>query len=228
MNNLTLKDAYPLPRIDESLDNLSGNAWFSTLDLCSGYWQVSVKKEDRPKTAFVTRKGLFQFRKMPFGLTCAPATFQRLMETVMAGLQWEICLIYLDDVIVVGRTFEHMIENLSKVLDRIVTAGLKLKPKKCVLFSRKVLYLGHVITEKGISTDPEKVAAVQNWPEPCNISEVRSFLGICGYYRRFIEKFAEIAKPLTKLTEKGTALVWTKECQDAFNGLKRGCVVHTF
>ena len=98
----------------------------------------------------------------------------------MAGLQWEICLIYLDDVIVVGRTFEHMIENLSKVLDRIVSAGLKLKPKKCVLFSRKVLYLGHVITEEGISTDLEKVAAVQNWPEPCNISEVRSFLGICG------------------------------------------------
>ena len=122
--------------------------------------------------------------------------------------------------IVVGRTFEHMIENLSKVLDRIVSAGLKLKPKKCVLFSRKVLYLGHVITEEGISTDPEKVAAFQNWPEPCNISEVRLFLGICGYYWRFIEKFAEIAKPLTKLTEQGTALVWTKECQDAFNGLK--------
>ena len=107
----------------------------------------------------------------------------------------------------VGKTFEHMIENLSKVLERIVSSGLKLKTKKCVLFSRKVLYLGHVVTEEGISTDPEKVAAVQNWPEPCNISEVRSFLGICGYYRRFIEKFAEIAKPLTKLTEKGTALV---------------------
>ena len=138
----------------------------------------------------------------------------------MTGLQWEICLIYFDDVIVIGKTFEHMIENLSKVLDRIVSSGLKLKPKKCVLFSRKVLYLGNVITEEGISTDLEKVAAVQNWPEPCNISEVRSFLGICGYYRRFFEKFAEIANPLTKLTEKGTALVLTKECQDAFNGLK--------
>ena len=139
MYNLTLKDTYPLPRIDESLDNLSGITWFSTLDLCSGYWQVSVK------TAFVTRKGLFQFRKMSFLLTCAPATIQRLMETAIAGLQWEICLIYLNDVIVVGRTFEHMIENLSKVLDRIVSAGLKLKPKKCVLFSRKVLYLGHLV-----------------------------------------------------------------------------------
>ena len=156
------------------------------------------------------RKGLFQFRKMPFGLTCAPVTFQRLMETVMAGLQWEICLIYLDDVIVVGKTFEHMTETLLKVLDRIVSANLKLKPKKCHLFSRKALYLGHVITEEGISTDSEKVAAVQNWTEPCDISEVRSFLCICGYYRRFIEKFAEIAKPLTKLTEKGIALVWTK------------------
>ena len=143
--------------------------------------EVSVKKEDRPKTAFVMRKGLFQFRKMPFGLTCAPVTFQRLMETVMAGLQWEICLIYLDDVIVVGKTFEHMTETLLKVLDRIVSANLKLKPKKCDLFSRKALYLGHVITEEGISTDSEKVAAVQNWTEPCDISEVRSFLCICGY-----------------------------------------------
>ena len=220
LNGLTIKDAYPLPRIDDSLDSLSGSAWFSTLDLCSGYWQVSVKEEDRPKTAFVTRKGLFQFRKMPFGLSCAPATFQRLMETVMAGLQWEICLIYLDDVIVVGKTFEDMIVNLSKVFDRIVEAGLKLKPKKCALFSRRVLYLGHVITEDGISTDPEKVEAIRNWPEPCNVSELRSFLGICGYYRRFIEKFAEKAKPLTRLTEKGNALVWTPECQDAFNGLK--------
>ena len=120
------------------------------------------KEGGSPNTAFVTRKGLVQFRKMPFGLTCRPATVQRLMEIVIAGQQWEICLVYLDDVIVVGRTFEHMIENLSKVLNRIVCSGLKLKPKKCVLFSRKVLYLGHVITEKGISTDPEKVAAVQN------------------------------------------------------------------
>lgn len=156
LNSVTIKDAYPLLRIDESLDNLSGIAWFSTLDLCSGYWQVSVKEEDRPKTAFVTRKGLFQFKKMPFGLSCAPATFQRLMETVMAGLQLDICLIYLDDVIVVGKTFENMIENHTMEFDRIIAAGLKLKPKKCVLFSRKVLYLGHVITEHGISTDPEK------------------------------------------------------------------------
>jgi hypothetical protein len=228
LNSLTIKDAYPLPRIDESLDSLSGNVWFSTLDLCSGYWQVSVKESDRPKTAFVTRKGLFQFRKMPFGLSCAPATFQRLMETVMAGLQWEICLIYLDDVIVVGKTFDQMIENLTKVFDRIVAAGLKLKPKKCVLFSRKVLYLGHVISEQGISTDPEKIRAIKDWPVPSNVSEVRSFLGICGYYRRFIEKFAEKAKPLTKLIEKGKSLIWTTECQEAFDELKIGCAMHQY
>jgi hypothetical protein len=142
------------------------------------------------------------------------------MEIVMAGLQWEICLIYLDDVIVVGKPFDQMIENLTKVFDRIVAAGVKLKPKKCVLFSRKVLYLGHVISEQGISTDPEKIRAIKDWPVPSNVSEVRSFLGICGYYRRFIEKFAEKAKPLTKLTEKGKSLIWTTECQEAFSELK--------
>ena len=140
LNALTIKDAYPLPRIDESLDNLAGNTWFSTLDLCSGYWQVGVKEEDRPKTAFSTRKGHFQFRKMPFGLSCAPATFQRLMETCLSGLQWEKCLIYLDDIIVVGKTFDQMITNLRSVFDRLVSAGLKLKPKKCTLFWSPKVY----------------------------------------------------------------------------------------
>ncbi|CAG2249543.1 Transposon Ty3-G Gag-Pol polyprotein,Transposon Ty3-I Gag-Pol polyprotein [Mytilus edulis] len=129
LNDLTVKDAYPLPRIDDSLEQLAGNKWFSTLNLCSGYWQVEVEESDRPKTAFATRRGLFQFRKMPFGLACAPATFERLMERVMAGLQWNICLVYLDDIIVVGRNFEEMLTNLRQVSDRLIDAGLKLNPK---------------------------------------------------------------------------------------------------
>jgi len=132
LNACTLKDAYPLPRIDDSLEQLSGNKWFTTLDLCSGYWQVEVDEQDRPKTAFATKRGLFQFRSMPFGLVNAPATFERLMENVLHGLQWDICLVYLDDIIVMAKDFEGMIENLRQVFGRLQDAGLKLNRKSVV------------------------------------------------------------------------------------------------
>jgi hypothetical protein len=141
LNACTIKDACPLPRIDYSLEQLSGHKWFSTLDLCSGYWQVEIEESDRPKTAFATRKGLYQFRRMPFGLANAPATFERLMENVLAGLQWDIRLIYLDDIIVMGKTFEEMIGNLRKVFQKLKGAGLKFKPKKCTLFAKEVAFL---------------------------------------------------------------------------------------
>jgi hypothetical protein len=139
---------------------------------------------------------------MPFGLCNALATFERLIETVLAGLQWDICLIYLDDVIIYGKNFDEMIRNLSLVFDRLSSAGLKLKPRKCRLFAREVEYLGHVVSEKGISTDPKKIEAVK----PTTVTELRSFIGFCSYYRRFIEGFADIVKPLHKLTQKGKFL----------------------
>jgi len=221
LNDITIKDAYPLPRTDECLNQLAGNSWFSCLDLNCGYWQVEVDETDREKTAFTSRKGLFEFKVMPFGLCNAPATFERLMETVLAGLQWEICLIYLDDVIVTGATFEAMIDNLSKVFERFRQAGLKLKPKKCSLFSREVEFLGHIVTPDGIHTDPKKTEAIETWPEPKCVKDVRSFLGLCSYYRRFIFLFAEIAKPLHKLTEKGQKFKWSEECSEAFQTLKQ-------
>ena len=135
LNEATIKDAYPLPRIDESLDHLSGAQWFSTLDLCSGYWQVELEPDAKPKTAFVTKRGLFKFNVMPFGLCNAPASFKRLMETVLSGLQWDICLIYLDDIIVIAKSFEEMLQNLEKVFLRLSSAGLKLKAKKCHIFA---------------------------------------------------------------------------------------------
>ncbi|MCG7879381.1 MAG: RNase H-like domain-containing protein, partial [Candidatus Thiodiazotropha endolucinida] len=224
LNDATIKDAYPLPKIDETLDSLTGAKWFSTLDLYSGYWQVGVEPEDKPKTAFITRKGLFQFRVLPFGLCNAPATFERLMESVLAGLQWDICLIYLDDIITFGKTFEEAVENLEKVFDRLRSAGLKLKPKKCDLFEKSVTFLGHIISDEGVGTDPEKVRAVKEWPVPVSQTEIRSFLGLCGYYRRFIKGYSEIAKPLHTLTEKGREFVWTDTCQNAFERLKEHLV----
>ena len=220
LNDVTVKDAYPLPRIDESLDQLAGAKWFSCLDLSAGYWQVEVDPDDRQKTAFITRRGLYEFNVMPFGLCNAPATFERLMELVLSGLHWQICLIYLDDIIIFGKTFAEMIQNLDTVLERFAQAGLKLKSQKCQLFKREVDFLGHVINEHGIHTNPQKIECVKTWPTPKNITELRSFLGLCSYYRRFIINYSHVAKPLTRLTEKDQRFNWTTECSEAFGKLK--------
>ena len=224
VNALTRKDAYPLPRVDDTLDTLSGSKWFSTLDLISGYWQVEVEEKDREKTAFCTPDGLFEFKVMPFGLCNAPATFQRLMDMVLAGLQWTNCLVYLDDVIVVGRTFEEHLQNLQDVFTRLRAAGLKLQPKKCHLCSPEVEFLGHVVSAEGVSTDPKKIEKVANWPTPRSKKEVQQFLGLANYYRRFVENFANIAKPLHRLTEKATKFEWSTDCQAAFEHLRQKLV----
>ena len=159
---------------------------FTTLDLASGYSQVEVDTADREKTAFTTRPGLFEFQVMPFGLCNAPGTFQRLMEFVLAGFQWQTCLVYLDDVTVYGQDFDEHLKRLREVFQRLSKAGLRLKPSKCFLLRPRVPYLGHVISAEGVSTDPEKVKAVQQWPVPLKVTDVRSFLGLASYYRRFI------------------------------------------
>ena len=220
VNERSRKDSYPLPRIDETLDTLGGASWFCTMDLASGYWQIKMRESDRPKTAFVTRKGLFQFKVMPFGLCNAPATFQRLMKRVLMGLQWEQCLVYLDDIIVFGATFEETLKRLRTVMECLEAAGLKLKPSKCKWFQRSVHYLGHVVSGEGIKCDPEKISQVVKWPMPTTITQIRGFLGLASYYRKFIPSFSELAGPLTNLTRKDVPFEWTDHCQDAFEALK--------
>jgi hypothetical protein len=224
LNNVTLKDSYPLPRIDDSLDALRGSIWFSTMDLASGYWQVEMDPRDAEKTAFATTCGFYQFRVMPFGLCNAPSTFERMMEYLLAGLHWETCLIYLDDIIVYADTFDQHLERLEEVLTRVRKGGLKISPKKCHFFQAKVKFLGHVVSSEGIATDPEKITAVQEWPTPSSVHEVRSFLGTCSYYRKFIKSFANIARPLHKLTEKTADFHWNSECDIAFQTLKQSLV----
>ena len=221
VNNKTRKDAYPLPLISESLDSLAGAKWFSTFDLRAGYHQLAVHPRDRHKTAFVTRRGLFQFRVLPFGLCNSPASFSRMMNLVMAGLNFAVCLIYLDDIIVFASDLDTHLQRLSQVLERLAVVGLKLKPSKCHLLQRQVIFLGHVVSEKGITTDPGKIQAVRDWPTPRKLRDVRSFVGLCSYYRKFVPDFAQVARPLHALTKKGCQFAWSEECDLAFAELKR-------
>ena len=211
---------YPLPCIDDILDSLANQSYYTTLDLASGYWQVQMSHNSKEKTAFTTHHGLFDFQVMPFGLCNAPATFQRLMEAVLSGLARDVCMVYLDDILVVGRTLEEHVFNLSWVLDRLREANLRLKPSKCYIARREVEYLGHIVSHRGITADPKKIEAVQKYPVPADLKSLRSFLGLVSYYRRFIPQFSVIASPLHALTRKEAEFIWTDECQASLERLK--------
>ena len=226
LNQVTQFDAYPLPRVDETLEAVGGSKFFTTLDLLSGYWQVGLTPEARLKSAFCVRSGLYLWNVMPFGLCNAPSTFERLMETVLQGLQWRTCLVYLDDIVIFARNEREHLQRMEEVFQRLIRAGLKLKPRKCRLFHREAEYLGHIVSEDGLKVSPGKVAAVQEWPQPECVTELRSFLGTAGYYRRFVKNFSTIAAPLHELTKKGVEFNWTPECQRAFEQLKK-CLATT-
>lgn len=239
LNSKTRKDAYPLPRIEEALDVLRGAKYFCSLDLSRGYYQVPVHEGDIEKTAFrIGTGGLYEYVRMPFGLCNAPATFMRLMDRVFGDENFQSLLIYLDDILIFGSTFEETLERLDMVLTRLEEFNLKIKPSKCQLFKHRVRYLGHIVSKDGIQPDPEKIQCVLDWPLPASERELRRFLGLAGYYRRFIPHFAQIAAPLHALTSgpkrqkgrkvtpsKSTApftTLWGQEHSVAFGKLKEG------
>ncbi|RXN17162.1 Retrovirus-related Pol polyprotein from transposon 412 [Labeo rohita] len=200
LNLQTVKDSYALPNLEESFSALTGSKWFSVMDLKSGFYQIEMEEADKHKTAFVCPLGFFEFNRMPQGITNAPSTFQRLMERCIGELNLKQALVFLDDLIVFSSTLEEHEERLLRVLNRLKEYGLKLSPEKCKFFQTSVKYLGHIVSTKGIETDPEKIAALKTWPKPNNLKELRTFLGFCGYYRRFIKGYSKMVKPLNELT----------------------------
>ena len=220
LNKKIVPDKFPLPRIDTILDQLGNAKYFSTLDLMSGFHQIPLEKESRKYTAFSTPKGHYQFTRLPFGLNISPNSFQRMMAIAMAGLTPEIAFICIDDIIVIGSSMKNHIENLTQVFNRLRYYNLKLNPEKCKFFKSDVTYLGHKITDQGIYPDETKFETIRKFPIPTNADEVRRFVAFCNYYRKCIQNFAKIAKPLNDLLKKGTLFEWKKEQQTAFDSLK--------
>ncbi|GFU78637.1 retrovirus-related Pol polyprotein from transposon 17.6 [Trichonephila clavipes] len=195
--------------------------FFSSMDLRSGYWQIEIDEADREKTAFITPEGLYEFKVMPFGLCNAPATFERMMDNLLRHFKWTMCLCYLDDIIVFSETFEDHLIRLRLVLKCLQEAGLKLNSKKCLFAAQEVKILGHLVSSNGVRPDPDKIKAVRNFPTPKNIHDIRSFLGLCSYFRRFIKGFCYLAEPLQSLLKSGVEFHWGPEEVEAFNSLKK-------
>ncbi|GJX94374.1 putative nucleotidyltransferase, ribonuclease H [Tanacetum coccineum] len=221
LNKLTVKNHYPLPRIDDLFDQLQGSSIYSKIDLRSGYHQLRVREEDIPKTAFRTRYGHYEFRVMPFGLTNAPAVFMDLMNRVCKPYLDKFVIVFIDDILIYSRNKKEHEEHLKTILELLKKEELYAKFSKCEFWINTVKFLGHVIDSSGIHVDPAKIEAVKNWASPTTPSEIRQFLGLAGYYRRFIEGFSKIAKPMTELTQKNQKFDWGEEQEEAFQLLKQ-------
>lgn len=220
LNEKTLGDAYPLPNITDILDQLGSAKYFSVFDLASGFHQIPMAPADSHKTAFSTPYGHFEFKRMPFGLKNAPATFQRLMDRILSGLQGLELFVYLDDIVVYASSLKEHAQKFNKLAERLRAANLRLQPDKCEFLRKEVTYLGHVIGEAGVKPDPQKVEAVKNFPRPRNAKNIKQFLGLAGYYRRFINNFSKIAKPLTTLLKKDEPFTWQEPQENAFTNLR--------
>jgi hypothetical protein len=221
LNKLTIKNRYPLPRIDDLFDQLQGSAWFSKIDLRSGYHQLRVHEDDISKTAFRTRYGHYEFTVMPFGLTNAPAVFMDLMNRVCRPYLDKFVIVFIDDILIYSKTREEHEQHLKLMLELLRKEQLYAKFSKCEFWLKEVQFLGHIFNKDGVQVDPAKIEAVKNWNAPRTPTEVRSFLGLAGYYRRFISNFSKIAVPLTALTHKDKPYVWGPEQENAFRTRKQ-------
>lgn len=220
LNDKTVGDSYPLPNITEILDKVGGAKYFSVFDLASGFHQIGVDPEDQPKTAFSTPNGHYEYQRMPFGLKNAPATFQRLMDLVLSGLQGVELFVYLDDIVVYSSSLQQHGHQVRRLLRRLKEHGLTLQTDKCEFLRKEVTYLGHILSESGVKPNPHNLEAVRKFPSPSSKKNIKQFLGLAGYYRRFIPNFAEQARPMTKLLKKAVAFVWGEEQQKSFEELR--------
>ena len=220
INKVTVNNKYPLPRIEDLFDQLRGASVFSKIDLRSGYYQLRVKEVDVPKTAFRTRYGHYEFLVMPFGLTNAPAAFMDLMNRVFRPYLDQFVVVFIDDILVYSKDAQEHEHHLRIVLQTLIENQLFAKLSKCDFWLKEVSFLGHIVSAESIRVDPVKIEAIVNWKPPRNVTEVRSFLGLAGYYRRFVQGFSVIASSLTRLLRKGVKFEWDDKCQSSFERLK--------
>jgi hypothetical protein len=224
LNALTVKGKYPLPVIDELLDELAGAKWFSKLDLKAGYHQIRLAPGEEHKTAFQTHNGHFEFKVMAFGLTGAPATFQHAMNASLAPVLRKFALVFFDDILIYSDSFQAHLSHLAAVLDILERDHWQVKLSKCAFAQERVAYLGHVISGDGVATDDSKIQSIREWPTPTTLKELRGFLGLTGYYRKFIKHYAIISQPLSALLKKGALFIWTDATEIAFQVLKQALI----
>ena len=220
LNQETIDLRWPIPNMQSILNALSNNKYFTTLDMRSGYWQVPLAEKDKPKTAFITHRGTFEFNVLPFGLKCAPAFFQHMVDTVLDRLVWNKCVAYLDDIFILGKTWEEHVANCDVVFSKLDQSKLKINLNKSEFAYEEVDYLGHRISAEGISPARKNIAPITDFPTPSTVREVKSFLGMANFYRTFIPDLATTAEPLNNLTRKEVPFEWTTECEDAFQKIK--------
>src|SRR5215216_717700 len=224
LNEVTIKNKYPLPRINDFFDQLEGAYVFSKIDLQSGYFQLKIREQDIPKTSFTTRYGSYEYTVMPFGLTNAPSYFMNMMNKVFMEFLDKFVVVFINDILIYSKSKEEHEGHLRLILEKLREHKLYAKFSKCEFWLEEVGFLGHVMTKDGVAVEPAKVSAVTEWESPKNVKEVRSFLGLAGYYRRFIENFSKVAKPMTELLKKDKKFAWSEGCEVSFQELKKRLV----